>query len=58
LALDFCTKCHDTEGVRQPLYKAHSHPIRILVDFGYMPPRKKLTPPQIAELRAWLDAKP
>ena len=58
LALGFCTKCHDTEGVRQPLYKAHSHPIRILVDFGYMPPKKKLTPTQMAELRAWLDAKP
>ena len=58
LALEFCTKCHDTEGLRQPLYKVHSHPIRILVDFGYMPPKKKLTPTQIAELRAWLDAKP
>lgn len=58
LALEFCTKCHDTDGVRQPLYKVHSHPIRILVDFGYMPPKKKLTPTQIAELRAWLDAKP
>ncbi len=58
LALDFCTKCHDTDGVRQPLYKVHSHPIRILVDYGYMPPKKKLTPTQIAELRAWLDAKP
>jgi hypothetical protein len=58
LALEFCTKCHDTEGVRQPLYKVHSHPIRILVDYGYMPPKKKLTPTQIAQLRAWLDAKP
>ena len=58
LALDFCTKCHDAEGVRQPLHKVHSHPIRILVDFGYMPPKKKLTPTQLAELRAWLDAKP
>jgi hypothetical protein len=39
LALGFCTKCHETDGVRQPLFKVHSHPIRVLVDFGYMPPK-------------------
>jgi len=58
LALKFCTKCHDTDGYRLPLYKVHSHPIRILVDFGYMPPKHRLTPDEIAELKAWLDKKP
>ncbi len=58
LALEFCTKCHDTDGSRQPLFKVHAHPIRILVDFGYMPPKRLLTPAEIAELKAWLDQKP
>lgn len=58
LGLDFCTKCHDTDGVRQPLFKVHSHPMRILVDYGYMPPKHRLTPEQIAELKAWLGTKP
>ncbi|MDB6040305.1 MAG: hypothetical protein JWM99_4146, partial [Verrucomicrobiales bacterium] len=58
LALEFCTKCHDTDGVRLPLFKVHSHPIRILVDFGYMPPKHPLTADQIAELKTWLDRKP
>lgn len=58
LALDFCTKCHDDDGVRQPLFKAHFHPIRVLVDFGYMPPKRRLTPSEIAQLKAWLDQKP
>jgi hypothetical protein len=58
LALGFCTKCHETDGVRQPLFKVHSHPIRVLVDFGYMPPKRRLTPSEIAELKAWLDQKP
>jgi hypothetical protein len=58
LALEFCTKCHDTDGTRGPLYKVHSHPMRVLVDFGYMPPKHPLTPEQVAELKAWLDKKP
>jgi hypothetical protein len=58
LALEFCTKCHDTDGARLPLYKNQSHPIRILVDYGYMPPKRRLTPGEIAELKAWLDQKP
>lgn len=58
LTLEFCAKCHDTDGARQPLYKVHFHPMRILVDFGYMPPKHPLTPSQIAELKAWLDQKP
>jgi hypothetical protein len=58
LALEFCTKCHDTDGVRQPLYRVHSHPIRIYVDYGYMPPKHPLTPEQVAELKAWLETKP
>jgi len=40
-----------------PLFKVHSHPIRILVDFGYMPPKRRLTPEEIAELKAWLDGR-
>jgi len=57
LALKFCTKCHDTDADRLPLFKVHSHPIRILVDFGYMPPKRRLTPEEIAELKAWLDGR-
>jgi hypothetical protein len=56
LALRFCAKCHDADGFRLPLYGVHSHPIRILVDFGYMPPKRRLTTNEVAELQAWLDA--
>jgi hypothetical protein len=55
LALKFCTECHEEDGLRQPLYRVHSHPIRILVDYGYMPPKHELTTTEIAELKAWLD---
>ena len=58
LALKFCSKCHDTDADRAPLFKVHSHPIRVLVDFGYMPPKRRLTPDEIAELKAWLEQKP
>jgi hypothetical protein len=58
LALKFCARCHDTDGDRAPLFKVHAHPIRVLVDFGYMPPKKALKPEEIQELKAWLDAKP
>ncbi|HTI71642.1 MAG TPA: cytochrome c [Candidatus Limnocylindria bacterium] len=57
MALKFCTKCHDTDGDRGPLFKVHAHPIRILVDFGYMPPKRRLKPEEIAELKAWLEKK-
>jgi hypothetical protein len=55
MAPGFCTSCHSEEGDRGPLYQVHSHPIRVLVDFGYMPPDRKLTADEIAELQAWLD---
>ena len=58
IALKFCTKCHEEDGVRQPLFKVHSHPIRVLVDFGYMPPKHRLTADEIAQLKAWFDEKP
>ena len=51
----FCTSCHSEDGDRGPLYQVHSHPIRVLVDFGYMPPDRQLTPSEIEELKAWLD---
>lgn len=57
LALEFCTECHEADGVRQPLYRVHSHPIRILVDYGYMPPKHRLSAEEIAQLKAWLDEK-
>jgi hypothetical protein len=57
LALDACTACHSEDGVRAPLYQVHSHPIRVLVDFGYMPPDQRLSPEESAELKSWLDAK-
>jgi hypothetical protein len=58
LPLRFCSKCHADDGVRQPLFGVHSHPIRILVDFGYMPPKRSLNSNEITELHAWLDAHP
>ncbi len=58
LALKFCAKCHDDDGFRRPLFRVHAHPIRILVDFGYMPPKHRLTPDEVAELKAWLEKKP
>jgi hypothetical protein len=58
LPLRFCAKCHGEDGTRQPLFKVHSHPIRVLVDFGYMPPKRRLTPTEIAELKSWLEQKP
>ena len=57
LTLDACTACHSEDGVRAPLHQVHSHPIRVLVDFGYMPPDQRLSPEKIAELKSWLDAK-
>jgi hypothetical protein len=58
MALKFCSRCHEEDGDRAPLFKVHSHPIRILVDFGYMPPNRKLKPEEVAELKAWLEEKP
>jgi len=58
LELEFCSKCHDKDADRAPLFKVHAHPIRILTDFGYMPPKHRLTPDEVAALKAWLDEKP
>lgn len=58
LTLEFCAECHEAEGIRQPLYRVHSHPIRIYVDYGFMPPKHPLTAGQVAELKAWLEEKP
>jgi len=58
LALKACTKCHDSDGDRAPLHKVHAHPIRILTDFGYMPPGRALKPDELKELQAWLEEKP
>lgn len=58
LALKFCARCHDDDGDRGPLFQVQSHPIRIMVDFGYMPPNRRLKPEEIAELKAWLEHKP
>ena len=56
LTLGFCTSCHEEDGVRAPLFQVHSHSIRVLVDFGYMPPDQRLTSNEIAELKHWLEA--
>ncbi len=56
LTLEACTVCHSEDGVRAPLYQVQSHPIRVLVDFGHMPPDERLSREEIAELKAWLDA--
>lgn len=58
LTLKFCARCHSDDGDRAPLHQVHSHPIRVLVDFGYMPPNRRLTAEEVAELKAWLDQKP
>jgi hypothetical protein len=58
LKLRACTKCHDTDADRAPLFRVHSHPIRILVDFGYMPPKHAIKPEDLAQLKAWLAEKP
>jgi hypothetical protein len=58
LQLEFCAECHESDGKRQPLYRIHSHPMRIYVDYGYMPPKHRLTPEQVAQLKEWLDQKP
>ncbi|MCB1095466.1 MAG: hypothetical protein KDN22_07780 [Verrucomicrobiae bacterium] len=57
LTLKFCVRCHtqDKDGDRDALFRTHSHPIRVLVDFGYMPPNRRLKPEEIAELKAWLE---
>lgn len=57
LALDFCTECHEKDGIRAPLYQLQSHTIRVLVDFGYMPPERRLSPEEVAELKTWLEEK-
>lgn len=57
LKLDACVSCHDEDGDRGPLFQVHSHPIRIMVDFGYMPPDGKLSPEGTNQLKAWLDEK-
>ena len=57
MSLEFCTACHDEDGDRAPLYQVQSHPIRIMVDFGYMPPADELSKEEIAQLKSWLDDK-
>jgi hypothetical protein len=55
LTLSICTDCHNDDAERGPLYQIHFHPIRVLVDFGYMPPDEQLTSDQLAALKAWLE---
>lgn len=57
LPLKFCARCHSEDGDRGPLHRLHSHPIRVLVDFGYMPPNRSLKPEEVAELKVWLERK-
>ena len=58
LRLKACAQCHDPDGTRSPLFRVHSHPIRVLVDFGHMPPDHRLKPQELADLKSWLDGKP
>ena len=58
LQLAACAECHDADGSRAPLFRLQSHPIRVLVDFGQMPPGRRLTARELADLKAWLDEKP
>ena len=58
LTLKACARCHDGEGDRNRLYQVHAHPIRVLVDFGHMPPDRRLKPEELDQLKAWLNSKP
>ena len=58
LTLKFCARCHSPDGDRDQLHQLQSHTIRVLVDFGYMPPNRRLKPEEIADLKAWLEHKP
>lgn len=58
LTLKACARCHDGEGDRNRLFQVHAHPIRVLVDFGHMPPDRRLKPEELAELKAWLAPDP
>jgi hypothetical protein len=58
LGLKACSKCHAADADRAPLFKTQSHSIRVLVDYGHMPPSRSLSPAELAELKAWLAAKP
>ena len=55
MTMKFCARCHSADGDRAPLHRTHSHSIRVLVDFGYMPPNRRLKPEEVAELKAWLE---
>ena len=56
IAVSACAGCHYAEGDRNTLYQLHSHSIRVLVDFGYMPPDERLSKEEITELKEWLDS--
>jgi len=56
--LKACARCHDGDGDRNRLFQVHAHPIRVLVDFGHMPPDRRLKPDELVELKAWLSEKP
>lgn len=58
LTLKACARCHDGEGDRNRLFQVHAHPIRVLVDFGHMPPDRRLKPEELADLKAWLSPDP
>jgi len=59
LTMKFCARCHnDDDGDRAALFQLQSHAIRVMVDFGYMPPNRRLKPGEIAELKAFLERKP
>ena len=58
LTLKFCARCHSEDGDRDRLYQLQSHTIRVMTDFGYMPPNRRLKPEEIVELKAWLERKP
>lgn len=56
LGLRFCSRCHSEDGDRATLHQLHAHSIRVLVDFGHMPPNRRLDEREVSELKAWLDA--
>lgn len=55
IALAACVECHGPDGERGPLHAFHEHPIRVLVSNGFMPPDRRLTAAEAAELKRWLD---
>ena len=55
LTFNFCAPCQSEDGARARRHEPQSHPIRVMVDFGYVPPNRSLKPEEVPRLKAWLE---